>query len=479
MMLANLIGGKWREPRGCDSVPLFNPASGEVIGQAPLSSAADVAEAAAAAARAFAGWAATPVMERTRLMFTYKAVLERHFEELAAIVTRNHGKTLEEARGEVRRGIEMVDFACAAPTLLQGRTLRAVNTAIDQDYYRYPLGVVGGIVPFNFPVMIPLWMFPLAVVCGNTFVLKPSERTPLGAVRLAELFAEAGFPEGVLNVVHGAAETVNALLAAPEIRAVSFVGSEPAARHVYQEAARHGKRVQAAGGAKNHIFVLPDADWELATGAIINSAFGNAGERCLAGSVAVAVGEAADELGSRLEQAARKLQLGPGDQPGVDFGPLVADDHRRRVLGHIERAADQGAQVVVDGRAPEYLQRPGFFVGPTILDGVTPAMAAGREEIFGPVLSLARVASVGEAIDLVNRLPLGNMAAVFTGSAKAARQFRDEVECGMIGINVGVAQPLAFYPFSGWKSSFYGDLHLQGSDGVDFYTRKKIVVSRW
>jgi malonate-semialdehyde dehydrogenase (acetylating) / methylmalonate-semialdehyde dehydrogenase len=478
-MLANLIDGKWLEPRGCGSIPIYNPATGQAIEQAPLSSAAEVGEAVAAAARALPGWAATPVMERTRLMFSYKAVLERHFEELAAAITVNHGKTLEEARGEVRRGIEMVDFACAAPTILQGRTLRAVSGGVDQDYYRYPLGVVGGIVPFNFPVMIPLWMFPLAVVSGNTFVLKPSERTPLGAILLARLFAEAGFPEGVLNLVHGAAETVDALLAAPEVRAVSFVGSEPAARHVYQEAARHGKRVQAAGGAKNHVFVLPDADWDLATAAIINSAFGNAGERCLAGSVAVGVGTSAEQLVPRLEQAARGLKLGPGDQAGVDFGPLVAGDHRRRVLDHIARAAGQGAQVVVDGRAAEYTERAGFFVGPTILDRVTPAMAAGQDEIFGPVLSVARVSDVKEAIALVNRLPLGNMAAVFTSSGGAARQFRDEVECGMIGINVGVAQPLAFYPFTGWKSSFYGDLHLQGSDGVDFYTRKKVVVSRW
>jgi malonate-semialdehyde dehydrogenase (acetylating)/methylmalonate-semialdehyde dehydrogenase len=478
-MLANFIGGKWREPQGCESVALYNPANGEVIGQVPLSSAADVAQAVTAAARAYPGWAATPLMERTRLMFSYKAELEHHFEELAAIVTRNHGKTLEEARGEVRRGIEMVDFACAAPTLMQGRTLRSVNTAIDQDYYRYPLGVVGGIVPFNFPIMIPLWMFPLAVVSGNTFLLKPSERTALGAIRLAELFAQAGFPDGVLNLVHGAADTVNALLAAPELRAVSFVGSEPAARHVYTEAARHGKRVQAAGGAKNHIFVLPDADLDLAIPAIMNSAFGNAGERCLAGSVAVGVGEGAGQLTQRLEQAARKLRLGSGDDPAVDIGPLVADDHRRRVLGHIERAAEQGARVVVDGGAGEYLKRPGFFVGPTILDQVTDAMAAGRDEIFGPVLTVAQVSDVRHAIDLVNRLPLGNMAAVFTGSGRAARQFREEVECGMIGINVGVAQPLAFYPFTGWKSSFYGDLHLQGSDGIDFYTRKKVVVSRW
>jgi malonate-semialdehyde dehydrogenase (acetylating)/methylmalonate-semialdehyde dehydrogenase len=478
-MLANFIDGKWREPEGCRSLPIFNPASGEVIGQTPLCSAAEVSAAAAAAARAYPGWAATAVMERTRLMFNYKAVLEGHFEEVAAIITRNHGKTLDEARGEVRRGIEMVDFACGAPTLLQGRTLRGVSGGVDQDYYRYSLGVVAGIVPFNFPVMIPLWMFPLAVVSGNTFVLKPSERTALGAMRLAELFAQAGFPDGVLNLVHGATDTVNALLAAPEIRAISFVGSEPVARHVYQEGARHTKRVQAAGGAKNHVFVLPDADWDVAIPAIINSAFGNAGERCLAGSVAVAVGDSAAQLTQRLEDAAGRLKLGPGDEPGVDLGPLVADDHRRRVLGHIERAASDGARVVLDGRSGEYLERPGYFLGPTILDRVTPAMAAGRDEIFGPVLSISHVSDVQHAIELVNRIPLGNMAAVFTGSGHAARQFRDQVECGMIGINVGVAQPLAFYPFSGWKSSFYGDLHLQGSDGIEFYTRKKIVVSRW
>jgi len=478
-VFANLIGGKWQRPEGCPTLPVYNPASGEVIGQTPLCTAAEVADAVDAAARAYPAWAAASVMERTRLMFNYKAVLERHSEELAAIVTRNHGKTLEEARGEVRRGIEMVDFACGAPTLLQGRTLRGVSAGIDQDYYRYPLGVVGGIVPFNFPVMIPLWMFPLAVVSGNTFVLKPSERTALGAVRLAELFAEAGFPDGVLNLVHGATDAVNALLAAPGVRAISFVGSEPVARHVYQEGARHAKRVQAAGGAKNHIFVLPDADWDLAIPALINSAFGNAGERCLAGSVAVTVGGSAAQLMERLEDAARKLKLGPGDQPGVDIGPLVADDHRRRVLGHIERAAGEGARVVLDGRSGGYLERSGFFLGPTILDRVTPAMAAGREEIFGPVLAVTHVRDVEQAIELVNRIPLGNMAAVFTASGRAARQFREQVECGMIGINVGVAQPLAFYPFSGWKSSFYGDLHLQGSDGIEFYTRKKIVVSRW
>src|SRR5438128_3779122 len=318
-------------------------------------------------------------------MFRFKLVLEAHFEELASTVTRHHGKTLDEARGEVRRGIEVVDFACGAPTLLQGRTLRDVSGGVDQDLYRYPVGVCAGIPPFNFPVMIPLWMFPLAVVSGNTFVLKPSERTPLGGQRLAELFLEAGFPEGVLNVVHGAREAVDALLAHPGVAAISFVGSAPVARHVYQTAAASGKRVQALGGAKNHIVVMPDADPEVAVPAILNSAFGNAGERCLSGSVAVAVGRAADTLLDPLQAAAAKLVVGPGDQPGVQVGPLIRAEHRDRVAGYVDKGVAEGARLLVDGRAE--MSRPGFFLGPTILDHVTPRMAVGREEIFGPVLS--------------------------------------------------------------------------------------------
>jgi malonate-semialdehyde dehydrogenase (acetylating)/methylmalonate-semialdehyde dehydrogenase len=416
-------------------------------------------------------------MERVRLMFRYKALLEDHFEELAAIVTRHHGKTLDEARGEVRRGIEVVDFACGAPTLLQGRTLRQVASGVDQDLYRYPVGVCAGIPPFNFPVMIPLWMFPLAVVAGNTFVLKPSERTPLGVVRLAELFGEAGFPDGVLNVVHGAREAVDALLAHPAVRAVSFVGSEPVARHVYRSAAASGKRVQALGGAKNHVVVMPDADLEAAVPAILGSAFGNAGERCLAGSVAVAVGAASRTLLEPLRERAAALRVGPGDQPGVQVGPLIRDDHRRRVVAHVERGVADGARLLVDGRGE--LDRPGFFLGPTVLDGVSPAMAAGRDEIFGPVLSVSHVATLDDAIAQANAMALGNMAVIFTSSGRSAREFRDRVEAGMCGVNVPVAQPFAFFPFSGWKGSFFGDLHVHGTDGVDFYTRKKVVVSRW
>ena len=476
-MISNLIGSEWRRPDVSESLPIYNPATGVVIGQVPLSGAREVDAAVKAAAAAYKSWSRTAVMERVRLMFRYKALLEEHFEELAAIITRHHGKTLEESRGEVRRGIEVVDFACGAPTLLQGRTLRDVSGGVDQDLYRYPVGVCAGIPPFNFPVMIPLWMFPLAVVAGNTFVLKPSERTPLGGARLAEIFLEAGFPEGVLNVVHGGSEAVNALLVHPDVNAISFVGSAPVARHVYTTAAAHGKRVQALGGAKNHIVVMPDADPEIAMPAILNSAFGNAGERCLAGSVAVAVGEAAEGLIGPLAKAAAKMVVGPGDEAGVQVGPLIRADHRDRVAGWVEKGVAEGAELLVDGRGQ--MSRPGFFLGPTILDNVTSDMAVGHEEIFGPVLSVARAATLDEAIAQANRMALGNMATIFTQSGKSGREFRERVEAGMTGINVPIAQPFAFFPFSGWKGSFFGDLHVHGTDGIEFYTRKKVVVTRW
>jgi malonate-semialdehyde dehydrogenase (acetylating) / methylmalonate-semialdehyde dehydrogenase len=477
MLIRNLIGSEWRAPEHAETLPVFNPATAEVIDHVPLSEAADVDAAARAAATAFTAWSRTAVMDRVRLTFRFKALLEEHYEELAAIVTRHHGKTLDEARGEVRRGIEVVDFACGAPTLLQGRTLRDVSGGVDQDLYRYPLGVCAGIPPFNFPVMIPLWMFPLAVVAGNTFILKPSERTPLGGTRLAELFLEAGFPPGVLNVVHGASKTVDALLAHPAINAISFVGSAPVARHVYTTAAASGKRVQALGGAKNHIVVMPDADPALAVPAILNSAFGNAGERCLSGSVAVTVGRAGDVLLDPLREAASKMVVGPGDQQGVQVGPLIRAEHRDRVASYVEAGVAEGAELVVDGR-PE-MSRQGFFLGPTILDRVTAKMSVGREEIFGPVLSVSRAVDLDEAIAQANQSSLGNMATIFTQSGRAGREFRERVEAGMTGINVPIAQPFAFFPFSGWKGSFYGDLHVHGTDGVDFYTRKKVVVTRW
>jgi malonate-semialdehyde dehydrogenase (acetylating)/methylmalonate-semialdehyde dehydrogenase len=475
-MIPYLVGKSW-ERSSAPTLPVYDPATGAVIDEVPLLGAAEIDAAASAALRAFEGWSRTPVMERVRLMFRYRNLLEQHADALAAIITRHHGKTLDESRGEVRRGIEVVEFACGAPTLLQGRTLRQVGAGVDQDLFRFPLGVVAGIPPFNFPVMIPLWMFPLAVVAGNTFVLKPSERTPLGAVRLAELFLEAGFPEGVLNVVHGAKEAVNALLDHPSISAISFVGSERVARYVYERAAKNGKRVSAAGGAKNHIVVMPDADMDVALPAVLNSAFGNAGERCLAGSVAVAVGEVQDRFVGALDAAARKMVVGPGDRAGVDIGPLIRDEHRKKVVEHIERGLHDGARMVTDGRS--YMSQPGFFLGPTVLDGVSPAMALGRQEIFGPVLSVSRVSSLDEAIAQANSMSLGNMAAIFTSSGAAAREFREHVEAGMIGVNVGVAQPFGFFPFSGWKHSFFGDLHPHGTDAIEFYTRKKMVVSRW
>ena len=477
-LIRNLVGAEWRDASdAAESLPIFNPATGDVIEHVPLCGAADVDAAVRAAAAAYVEWSRTSVMERVRLMFRFKYLLEDNVDDLAALVTRHHGKTLEESRGEVRRGIEVVDFACGAPTLLQGRTLRDVSGGVDQDLYRYPLGVCAGIPPFNFPVMIPLWMFPLAVVAGNTFVLKPSERTPLGGARLAELFLEAGFPPGVLNVVHGASRAVEALLSHPAVSAISFVGSAPVARQVYTHAAASGKRVQALGGAKNHMVVMPDADPELAVPAILNSAFGNAGERCLAGSVAVAVGQAAERLLDPLRDAAARLVVGPGDEKGVQVGPLIRAEHRDRVAGYVDKGVAEGAELVVDGRRE--MSRPGFFLGPTILDRVTAGMAVGREEIFGPVLSVSRADSLDEAIAQANASSLGNMATIFTSSGRAGREFRERVEAGMTGINVPIAQPFAFFPFSGWKGSFFGDLHVHGTDGIDFYTRKKVVVTRW
>jgi malonate-semialdehyde dehydrogenase (acetylating)/methylmalonate-semialdehyde dehydrogenase len=475
-VVPNLIRGRWSRPE-TSTLPIYDPARGEVIDQVPLSGAAEVDRAVQAAADAFPEWSRTPVLDRTALMFRFKAKLEEHAEELAGIVTRHHGKTLDEARGEVRRGIEVVDFACGAPTLLQGRTLRNVAGGVDQDMYRFPVGVVVGIPPFNFPVMIPLWMVPLALVCGNTFVLKPSERTPLGAVRLGELLIEAGLPDGVFNLVNGAAEEVDALLRHPRVSAVSFVGSAPVAEHVYREAAATGKRVQALGGAKNHIVVLPDADLETAVPAICGSAFGNAGERCLAGSVVVAVGEAGNRLMDPLAARAQGMRVGPGTEAGVEVGPLIRREHRDRVAGFVDRGEQEGATILVDGRSE--MGRDGFFLGPTLLDGVEEGTSAAVDEIFGPVLSVRRAATLGEAIESANRSSLGNMAVLFTSSGRAAREFRERVDAGMVGVNVPVAQPFAFYPFSGWKGSFFGDLHVHGTDGVDFYTRKKMFLSRW
>ncbi len=477
--LKNFIGGKWVPSTAAQIEDVPNPATGEVLARIGYAGADEVDAAVTAAAGAYPAWRETPVVERARVMFRYTRVLEDHFDELARLVTNENGKTLEEARGEVRRGIEVAEFACGMPTLMMGGVVEDVARGIDSELIRVPLGVVTGICPFNFPTMIPLWMFPIAITCGDTFVLKPSERTPISATRLAELLQQAGLPAGVLNLVHGAKATVDALLAHPAVKAVSFVGSAPVAKHVYQTAAAHGKRVQALAGAKNHLVVMPDADLDRAVPAILSSAFGNAGERCLAGSVVVAVGEIANQLVVRLVQAASGLRIGPGWESDTQMGPVIRTNHRERILSYIERGLEEGAQLARDGRDQTTPQEAGFFLGATIFDHVRPEMTIAREEIFGPVLSVIRTKNLDEALQVVNRSRYGNMACIFTASGRAAREFRVRVESGMVGINVGVAAPMAFFPFSGWKGSFFGDLHATGRDAVEFYTEKRVVISRW
>lgn len=485
--LSMLVAGAETAPHATETEPVYDPATGAVIARVPLGDAADVDAAVAAARAAFPAWQATPVIERARILFHYHTLLEAHFDELAHLVVRENGKTLEDARGEVRRGIEVVEFACGAPTLLMGETVRDVSRGIDCESIRYPLGVIAGITPFNFPMMVPHWMIPLALVCGNTFVLKPSERTPLSAERFAHLLTESGLPAGVFNVVHGARAAVTALLEHPDVRAVSFVGSQPVAEHVYRTAAAHGKRVQALAGAKNHLIVLPDANLDQAVPAIIASAFGAAGERCLAGSVVVAVGGVADELVRRLDMAAGGLRLGSGLDSATGMGPVIRADHRERVRGYIARGKAQGAAVVRDGTTSgdvngngDAAPNPeGFFLAPTIFDRVTPEMDIARDEIFGPVLAVVRVETLEEGIAVANRSRFGNAASIFTTSGAAARAFRERIEAGMLGINVGVAAPLAFFPFAGWKNSFYGDLHATGKDAIAFYTDQKVITSRW
>ncbi len=472
-----LVDGRWRESAALAKAPVLNPADGAVLAEAPLCPPEEIRAACAAAAHAFPAWRSTPVVDRAQVLFRYKQLLERELDALARLVSRENGKLLADARGEVRRGIEVVDFAAGMPTLLMGETVEGIARGVDSHLWRVPIGPCAGICPFNFPAMIPLWMFPLAIGAGNTFVLKPSERTPLTSVRLAELALEAGFPPGVLNVVHGAQDAVNALLTDPDVRAVSFVGSEKVARHVYATAAAAGKRVQAMSGAKNHLVVLPDADAELAAKAVIASAFGAAGQRCLAGSVLVPVADAAEPILSRV--AAEAAAMTPGDPLLEDsaMGPVIRDDTRARVLRYVEEGIRAGARLVVDGRPKA--KGPGFFIGPTVLDDVRPEMSLAREEIFGPVLATIRAPTVEEAVAIVNRSTYGNTASVFTSSGRSARYFRTHVEAGMVGVNVGVAAPMAFFPFSGWKGSFFGDLHATGKDAVRFYTESRVVVERW
>jgi malonate-semialdehyde dehydrogenase (acetylating)/methylmalonate-semialdehyde dehydrogenase len=473
-----LIGGKWRTPAAKTFGDVFNPSTGEVIARTPFCGAAEVAEAVKAAHKAFHSWSQVPAPKRATVLFKYRNILEAHIEEIAKIITRENGKTLEEARGDVRRGFEVVEFSCGIAHLQKGESLPQLAENIDGLTMREPVGVCAGITPFNFPAMIALWQFPLAIACGNTFVLKPSEKVPLTAIRLAELFVEAGLPEGVLNVVHGGAEVVNALCTHPLIAAVSFVGSSKVAAHVYALGGQHGKRVQAGGGAKNFQIVMADAEPDSTIRAIMGASFGCAGQRCMAGSVLLGVGEAGDPLQKRMLAAMNALKVDDTyANPAAEMGPVIDDNSRKRVFRFIESGPSEGAKLVRDGR--KGIPDRGFFVGPTLFDNVKPEMKLVSEEIFGPVLSMYRPASLEEAIALANQSQFGNGATLFTTSGKHARQFAREIQCGMVGINVGVPAPMCVFPFTGWNQSFFGDLHMQGTEGVQFYTRQKVVLSRW
>jgi malonate-semialdehyde dehydrogenase (acetylating)/methylmalonate-semialdehyde dehydrogenase len=476
------INGSWEDAPGRCLHPIANPATGQVIAQVPYANAEDVDRTASAAHAAFLKWRDVPVADRVQVFYRYKDLLERHAGEIARILSAENGKTVDDAAGSVRRAIQMVEVACGMPSLMMGQSLENVSKGIDCQTIHQPLGVCAGITPFNFPAMVPMWMFPFAIACGNTFILKPSEKVPLTPTRTAELLHDAGLPAGVYNLLHGSREAVDALLAHPLVRAISFVGSSPVAKYVYQTAAAHGKRVQALGGAKNHLVAMPDANVEKSVEAIMGSAFGAAGERCLAGSVLVAVGESRPLLDALLRKV-RALRIGDGAAPGTEMGPLVTAEHRARVLGYIEKGVAEGAQLLVDGRermsAANGGSDGGCFLGPTVFDGVAPGMAIAREEIFGPVLSVIHVRDLDEAIALVNSSAFGNTTSIFTSDGKSAREYASRVEVGMVGVNVGVAAPMAFFPFCGWKNSFYGDLHAHGRDAVAFYTEQKVIVSRW
>lgn len=476
-----LINGEWLRPAALATSPVFNPSTGEVIGAVPLAGAAEVDAAVQSAQAAFPAWADTPVIDRTRIMFRYRTLVEKHFDEIARTISREHGKTYAESRGDLFRGLEVIEYACGAPTLMMGDMLGNVARGVDCETTRYPLGVCVGITPFNFPAMIPLWMFPLALVTGNTFVLKPSERVPFTAIRLAELLVEAGLPKGVFNLIHGGKPAVDALLTHPLVRAVSFVGSTPIARYIHQTATSHGKRVQANGGAKNYVFVLPDSDVAKTVEGVMNAAFGCAGERCMAGSSVITVGNRGRHLMGELATAAKALKVGRTDgEAQPDMGALITAAHRDRVLGLVESGLSAGAKLVADGRGVKVPDAPkGFYLGATVVEDVQPDMALAREEVFGPVLNVLHLDNLEEAIALANKSAYGNGAAIFTNSGKAAREFKHRVQCGMIGINIGVPASLAMFPFSGWNDSFFGDLHIQGKEGVWFYTQQKVTTTRW
>jgi malonate-semialdehyde dehydrogenase (acetylating)/methylmalonate-semialdehyde dehydrogenase len=475
----------WIDNKPADKLPerwgdVYNPATGLVAGRVAFAGVEDVDAAVASAKGAFPGWRDTSISARTRILFNFRDLVEKNREEIAKLLVAEHGKVFTDALGEVQRGLEVIEFACGIPHLLKGDFSENVSTQVDTYTMRQPLGVVAGITPFNFPAMVPMWMYPIAIACGNTFVLKPSEKDPSASNYSAELFAAAGLPDGVLNVLHGDKVAVDRILEHPDISAVSFVGSTPIARYVYETGTAHNKRVQALGGAKNHMIVLPDADMELAADSAVSAGYGSAGERCMAISVVVAVGDAGDRLIEKMKERMATLKVGPGDQPDSEMGPLVTGMHRDKVAGYIEAGEQEGATLVADGRgfSPEGYES-GFFLGPTLFDNVTPDMSIYRDEIFGPVLDIVRVDSFEEAIKLINDNPWGNGTAVFTNDGGAARKFQNEIEVGMVGINVPIPVPLGFYSFGGWKESIFGSHGIYGPEGIHFYTRPKVVISRW
>ena len=473
------IHGKAVVPQGRMG-DVTNPATGRVTKQVPYCDAAIIDAAARAAAAALPAWRDASILRRARVMQKYLDLLQKNQKELATLVTQEHGKTLPDAMGSVQRGIEVVEFACGIPQLLKGEYSENVGTAVDTHTMRQPVGVCAGITPFNFPAMVPMWMFPMAIACGNSFILKPSEKVPSASILMARLFKEAGLPDGVFNVVHGDKAAVDAILNHPLVNAVSFVGSTPIAKYIYETCARNGKRVQALGGAKNHAVVLPDADLEFTADALIGAAYGSAGERCMAISAVVAVGAAADPLVKLLEEKAKKIKVGPGDRDGVDMGPLVSGPHRDKVRSYVDAGVKEGAKLVLDGRGQKVAGcEDGYFLGATLFDQVKPEMTIYRDEIFGPVLVVLRARTLEEAIAIVNANPYGNGTAIFTASGGAARRFEDEVQVGMVGINVAIPVPVAFYSFGGWKNSLFGDLHAHGMEGVKFYTRTKVITTRW
>jgi len=480
LQLTHFINGQRTAP-SARSQTVFEPATGQPRGEVSLASASEVAQAIAQAKAAFPAWAATTPLNRARILFRYKALLEQHADQLAELITREHGKVFDDAKGELTRGLEVVEFACGIPHLLKGEHSEQVGGGVDAWSVNQPLGVVAGIAPFNFPAMVPMWMFPIALACGNCFIMKPSEKDPSVPLRLAELLKDAGLPDGVFNVVNGDKEAVDVLLTHPDIQAVSFVGSTPIAEYIYATGSAHGKRVQALGGAKNHMVVMPDADLDQAVNALMGAAYGSAGERCMAISVAVAVGDqVADQLIAALAPKVRALKIGDGMSPGMEMGPLVSAQHLAKVKDYVDAGVSEGAELVVDGREHKVpgLEQ-GYFMGGCLFDRVTADMSIYREEIFGPVLCVVRVPDYASAVKLINAHEYGNGTAIFTRDGDSARQFCNEIQVGMVGVNVPIPVPMAFHSFGGWKRSLFGPLHMHGPDGVRFYTRRKAITARW